>query len=167
MGTFVDIQAPLGAQPENDDVRLYNGTGSSIPLGGCVAFDEQKTSSDGFSTPTSSNTVGFVTAVRATIAGDKSGGGVVCWALEEVPAGAVGRFRVAGICQVRLAADLAANTTRNLSITAGATTMTATAITEKCVAKALTATAVSTTPPAIPLCNAWVDGRNGFGGTVT
>lgn len=165
MGTFVDIQAPLGAQPENDDVRLYNGTGSTITLGGCVAFDETKTASDGSSTPTSSNTVGFVTAVRATATADKSNGAVVCWALEDVAAGAVGRFRVAGICQVRLAADLGANTARNLSVTNAALTMTATALTEKCVAKALTATAV--TVSASPLCNAWVDGRNGFGGTVT
>lgn len=165
MGTFVDIQAPLGAQPENDDVRLYNGTGATITLGGCVAFDETKTASDGSSTPTSSNTVGFVTAVRATVAADKSNGAVVCWALEEVAAGAVGRFRVAGICQVRLAANLSANTVRNLSVTDAALTMTATAPTEKCVAKALTATAIAFATN--PLCNAWVDGRNGFGGTVT
>ena len=165
MGTFVDIQAPLGAQPENDDVRLYNGTGATITLGGCVAFDETKTASDGSSTPTSSNTVGFVTAVRGTVAADKSNGAVVCWALEEVAAGAVGRFRVAGICQVRLASNLSANTARNLSVTDAALTMTTTGLTEKCVAKALTATAV--TVASSPLCNAWVDGRNGFGGTVT
>lgn len=165
MGTFVDIQAPLGAQPENDDVRLYNGTGATITLGGCVAFDETKTASDGSSTPTSSNTVGFVTAVRSTAATDKTtAGAVVCWALEEVAAGAVGRFRVAGICQVRLGADLGANTARNLSITAGSLAMATTAAQEKCVAKALTATAIVFATN--PLCNAWVDGRNGFGGTV-
>lgn len=166
MGNFVDIMPPLGAQPENCDVFLYNGTGAEIPLGGCVAFDETKTGNTGLAATGVADSLGFVTAVRTTVTADITTLGIVaCWALAPVPAGAVGRFRVEGICQVRLAADLAANTVRALTVTNNATTMTATTTSgHKCFAKALSPVAV--TVATNPLCNAWVSGKNGFGGTI-
>jgi hypothetical protein len=168
MGTFVDILPPLGAQPENDDVMLYNATGSEIPLGGCVVFDETKTGNTGGTATGVADSLGFVTAVRAAVAGDVTTAGAIgCFALAPVPAGAVGRFRVEGICQVRLAADLNKNTAARYTFTGGATTVTLTTTAgNKCIAKALTPVDVLVATNPNRLCNAWVSGRHGFGGTI-
>lgn len=166
MGTFVDILPPLGAQPENDDVILVNGTASDIPLGGCVVFDETKTGNTGGTAAGVADSLGFVTAVRDAATADiTTVGAVACFALEPVAVGARGRFRVEGICQVRLAADLGANAAARLTFTNASRALTVTTTSgHKCIAKPLTPVAV--TVATNPLCNAWVSGRHGFGGTI-
>ena len=137
MGSIVDIMPPLGADPENDDCTLVNGTGSALVEGDCVMLDETKTGIDGTAASATNPSLGIPTAVRVTAAGDKTtNAAIACWAQESIAINGRGRFRIAGVSKIKTTVNVVSNTTQLLSVPVDGTFgLVATVATQKCVAK--------------------------------
>lgn len=117
MGQLVDINPPVGLDLENDDCSLI--CHAAITKGNVIAVDRTVTTQDGAAVGASNN-LNFFTKTRQPTAADVANG-IFAVALDTYASGAVGRFRVCGIVDAKVAANVAANAETLLRGTAAAT----------------------------------------------
>lgn len=172
MGQLVDIQAPVGMDPENDDCRLI--AHATLIKGEVVAVDRTVTTFDGAAVGATNN-LNIFTKTRQATAADVANG-ILVVALADVTSGGVGTFRVSGICDVKVSANVAANAQTIFKTAADANfwAVAGTPVTDasgtvkifaiSCNGVAVTATAAHA---ASGLCPCWVNGINGFTSSST
>ena len=174
MGQTVDIQPPVGLDPENDDCTLI--AHAALVRGEVVAVDRTVTTADGAAISATNLTTDTWTKTRRPTASDVSNG-IIAVALADIASGAKGQFRVSGIVDAKVASNVGANAEAGLRATADANFWLTTGTlgsgvatgTFKCVAYACNGIAVTATAAHLStgLCKVWFNGINGHTQNLT
>lgn len=168
MGQLVDLSPPVGMDLENDDCTLI--AHAAFVRGDVTAISRVITTNDGSATVTSANNLNLFTKTKACATANLPTD-LYAVALEAIASGALGRFRVFGVVDAKMAADVAANAGTIFRATNAATTLTAaTAVadatgTQKVIALACNGLAV--TVANNPLCPVYFNGLEGWTSSAT